>query len=193
MCYSIQGNDQADSEIRPALKVIKCVVIVFGFIVVVSLFDLLITVRKYSICWNLPLSDYLVTSCCWRCLVPHWRNIHIFNLITGCANSRKKSERWAVVIPVIIILWTTRRQYENMQSEGMQKWMDGVLGHLRAHILNWARRTSWGWWNESDDIGPPDRGCEIRVLAIWSRARYLSVTELSGTQQTQYVDSMLHH
>ena len=27
-----------------------------------------------------------------------------------------------------------------------------VLGHLYAHnMLNWARRTSWGWWDEWDD------------------------------------------
>ena len=30
------------------------------------------------------------------------------------------------------------------------KWkeINGVLGHLCAHRLNWARKTSWGWWDE---------------------------------------------
>ena len=26
-----------------------------------------------------------------------------------------------------------------------------ALGHLCAHRLNWARRTSWGWWDDWDD------------------------------------------
>ena len=30
--------------------------------------------------------------------------------------------------------------------------MNRALGHLCAHYrLNWARRTSWGWWEEWDD------------------------------------------
>ena len=36
---------------------------------------------------------------------------------------------------------------------------------------NWARRTSWGWWDEWDDTG-----FEIQTLEFWGRARYLSVT-----------------
>ena len=43
-------------------------------------------------------------------------------------------------------------------------------------MLNWARRTPWGWgwlrWH-----CPPDTGFEIRALAVWGRVRYLSVTE----------------
>ena len=42
----------------------------------------------------------------------------------------------------------------------------------KEHKLNWARRTSWGWWDEWDDTS-----FEIRILAVWGRARYLSVTE----------------
>ena len=29
--------------------------------------------------------------------------------------------------------------------------MNRALGHLCAHRLNWARRTSWGWWDDWDD------------------------------------------
>ena len=47
--------------------------------------------------------------------------------------------------------------------------MNGVLGHLCAHNrLNWARRTSRGWWDDWDDTA---------LLAVWGRARYLSITE----------------
>ena len=29
--------------------------------------------------------------------------------------------------------------------------MNRASGHLCAHRLNWARRTSWGWWDDWDD------------------------------------------
>ena len=29
--------------------------------------------------------------------------------------------------------------------------MNRALGHLCAHMLNWARKTSWGWWDDWDD------------------------------------------
>ena len=32
-------------------------------------------------------------------------------------------------------------------SEKVNK-MNGVLGHLCAHRINYVRRTSWGWWDE---------------------------------------------
>ena len=56
--------------------------------------------------------------------------------------------------------------------------MNRVLGHLCAHHykLIWARRTSRGWWDKWDDCSP-DTGFEIWALAVWGRARYLSVTE----------------
>ena len=34
-----------------------------------------------------------------------------------------------------------------------------------TYRLNWARRTSWGWWDDWDDTG-----FEIRALAVWGRA-----------------------
>ena len=72
--------------------------------------------------------------------------------------------------------------------------------------LNWARRTSWGWWDDTpvnakhlynictmldqrrwaDGViqmfcvcwdCPPDTGFEIQTLEVWGRARYPSVTE----------------
>ena len=61
----------------------------------------------------------------------------------------------------------------------IMKW--NILGFrppLCTYRLNWARRASWGWlvrwmrWH-----CPPDTGFEIRSLAVWGRARYLSVTE----------------
>ena len=42
----------------------------------------------------------------------------------------------------------------------------------------WVKRTSWGLWDELDDVHcPPDTGFRIRSLVVWGRARYLSVME----------------
>ena len=56
------------------------------------------------------------------------------------------------------------------------KWNEsGFRPPLCTYRLNWARRTSCGWWMRW--LCPPDTGFEIRALAVWGRARYLSVTE----------------
>ena len=44
-----------------------------------------------------------------------------------------------------------------------------------TYRLNWARITSWGWWDEWDDTAL-QTGFAIRALAVWCRARYLWVT-----------------
>ena len=52
-----------------------------------------------------------------------------------------------------------------------KKWNEsGFRPPLCTYRLNWARR--WLRWHS-----PPDTGFEIRALAVWGRARYLSVTE----------------
>ena len=53
----------------------------------------------------------------------------------------------------------------------------GFRPPLCTYRLNWARRTSWGWVRWLRWHCPPDTGFEIRALAVWGRARYLSVTE----------------
>ena len=57
-----------------------------------------------------------------------------------------------------------------------EKWdeMNRALGHLCAKLgkeilLRMVRWLRWHW--------PPDTRFEIRALAVWGRARYLSVTE----------------
>ena len=58
------------------------------------------------------------------------------------------------------------------------KWnKSGFRPPLCTYRLNWARRTSWGWWDDLRWHCPPDTRFEIRALAVWGRARYLSVTE----------------
>ena len=58
------------------------------------------------------------------------------------------------------------------------KWNEsGFRPPLCTYRLNWAKRTPlrmvrWLRWH-----CPPDTGFEIRDLAVWGRARYLSVTE----------------
>ena len=48
--------------------------------------------------------------------------------------------------------------------------MNWALGHLGQENL--LRMVRWLRWH-----CPPDTGFEIRALAVWGRARYLSVTE----------------
>ena len=62
--------------------------------------------------------------------------------------------------------------YPRPQSK---KWseINGVLGTCR---LNWARRTSWGWWDEWD---------------LWGLARYLSVTEISHNIESLRVSGQI--
>ena len=59
------------------------------------------------------------------------------------------------------------------------KWNEsGFRPPLCTYRLNWARRTSWGWWDDWDDTVLQTQDFrEIRALAVWGRARYLSVTE----------------
>ena len=59
------------------------------------------------------------------------------------------------------------------------KWNEwGFKPPLCTYRLNWARRTSWGSWEECDyTYCTPDTWFEIRALAVWGRARYFSVTK----------------
>ena len=62
-----------------------------------------------------------------------------------------------------------RKQNEDMKQNEMNR----ALGHLCAlgqeKLLRMVRWLRWHC--------PPDTGFEIRALAVWGRARYLSVTE----------------
>ena len=53
------------------------------------------------------------------------------------------------------------------------KWNEWVLGHLSAHIS----KAGPGEPPEDGEMNESDTGFEIRPLAVWGRARYLSVTE----------------
>ena len=56
------------------------------------------------------------------------------------------------------------------------KWNEsGFRPPLCTYRLNWARRTSWGWWLRWHC--PSDMGFETQAPAVWGRARYLAVTE----------------
>ena len=66
--------------------------------------------------------------------------------------------------------------------------MNGVLVHLCAHIgwivprqENLMRMVRWMRWHS-----PPDIGCEIRALAVWGWAGYLSVTEAPHNIKSLY-------
>ena len=61
----------------------------------------------------------------------------------------------------------------------------GFRPPLGTYRLNWARRTTWGWWDEC----PTDRGFEIRAMKVWGRARCLSVTEaLHNTEFYEWME-----
>ena len=56
-----------------------------------------------------------------------------------------------------------------------QKWKNesGFRPPLCTYRLNWARRTSWGWWDDWDDTVLQTQDSKFD----WGRARYLSVTQ----------------
>ena len=59
-----------------------------------------------------------------------------------------------------------------------EKWNEsGFMPLLCTYRLNWARRTSWGWWDEPDDTALQTQDIEIRTMEVWGRARHLSVAE----------------
>ena len=64
-------------------------------------------------------------------------------------------------------------QYSQQVGDTSKKWNEsGFRPLLCTYRLNWTRITSWGWWDEWDDT------VEIRALAVFGRARDLSVTEV---------------
>ena len=65
-------------------------------------------------------------------------------------------------IPLLghVIPWTVSKSFVDFCKDGMEdvtslykmKLNESVFRpHLCTHRLNWARRTSWGWWNDWDD------------------------------------------
>ena len=74
------------------------------------------------------------------------------------------------------------------------KWNEsGFRPPLCTYRLNWARRTFWGWLRWLRWHCPPDTGFEIRALAVWGRARYLSVTEAPHNTDWKCQHDMLKH
>ena len=69
-------------------------------------------------------------------------------------------------------------------QESKNKWnQSGFKPLLCTNRLNWARRTSWGWWDEMRWHCPPDTGYEIQTQEVWGRARCLPVTEASHNNE----------
>ena len=79
-------------------------------------------------------------------------------------------EHAALMLHMLLCALWTPEEAEHVWNEWNES---GFRPPLCTYRLSWARRTSWGWWDEC----PPDTGFEIRVLAVWGRARYLSDTE----------------
>ena len=83
--------------------------------------------------------------------------------------------------------WTISKTRQNKTRQNLRpqnktlvqgKWnKSGFRPPLCTYRLNWARRTSWGWWDDWDDTVLQTQDFEIRALAVWGWARYLSVTE----------------
>ena len=70
-----------------------------------------------------------------------------------------------------IILW-------NGQPQAPTKWNEsGFRPPLCTYRLNWARRTSWGWWDDWDDTVLQTQDSKFEPWRSRVRARYLSVTE----------------
>ena len=55
---------------------------------------------------------------------------------------------WTLISFPIAVTWTTSQR----QISNDRKWNEsGFRPPLRTYRLNWARRTSWGWWDDWDD------------------------------------------
>ena len=75
---------------------------------------------------------------------------------------------WISALNKNLLDYSSIRLYTVLYPRWWNEW--GFRTPLCTYRFNWARRTSWGWWGERDDTG-----FEIRTLAVWCRARYLSV------------------
>ena len=64
-------------------------------------------------------------------------------------------------------LW---KSFINFGLLWQRKWNEsGFRPPLCTYRLNWARRTSWGWWDDWDNT-VLHTGFEIRALAVWGHA-----------------------
>ena len=58
-----------------------------------------------------------------------------------------------------------------MVASRFEKWNElGFRPHLCTYRLNWARRTSWGWWDEWDDTALQTQGSKFEPW--WSEAEH---------------------
>ena len=73
---------------------------------------------------------------------------------------------------------TPIRRWHNMTTLLKQIWKWNKWSfrpHLCTYIHTLGQENSWGWWDEWDDSFL--QTVESRALAVWGRARYLSVME----------------
>ena len=90
-------------------------------------------------------------------------------------NKSMRNQRWRGTMS------TLRCYFSNDESNKNTSWQHKTLAQCcfdtepTPEMLNWAKRTSWGWWDEWNDTAL--QTLEIRAFAVWGRARYTSVTE----------------
>ena len=98
--------------------------------------------HRFHVYSQLNLSLYLWAvqiTCCYLCP----RNIEILYLPCSVQETHS-TVLFDLLMDHFRLIW---------RRPSVQNGMNGVLGHLCAHNrLNWARRTSWGWWDEWDAL-----------------------------------------
>ena len=65
--------------------------------------------------------------------------------------------------------------------------MNGFLGHLCAHRLNWTRRTSWGWRDEWYDIALQQSRHKIQNLSPGGSAGFASRHNISHWPRAHHI------
>ena len=94
----------------------------------------------------------------------------VFEICSGNEMTRPGHPRWRhnplLQISLIIVFLIVEKK--------LDEW--DFRPSLYTYSLNWARRTSWAWWDKWDDTAFHWHDSKIRALAVWGRVSYLSVT-----------------
>ena len=106
---------------------------------------------------------------CWSSVVDSWSTLnqywqHDMSLLIWCYSTLLPPVALSFPWPWLVCWGWHSQSYKWNES--------GFKPPLCTYRINWARMVRWMRWH-----CPPDTGFEIRALAVWGRARYLSVTE----------------
>ena len=104
--------------------------------------------------------------------------------------------RWLINLKTI---WNISKSWQNdglvrdfkikVRNYFEEQWNEsGFRPPLCTYRLNWARSTSWGWRDDWDDTVLQTQDSKYKAMAVWGRARYLSVMEAPHNTELSHVD-----